>query len=342
MNDQSGNLSLLIIDDDAREVFEKKSNFQLDLLSGSVKKAMNGAKSSDLWMCPIDDIVIMEGFNVRSETAQYREKVEKLANSIIENGFYKSKPLAIFVGVDAEGKNVNYLYDGHRRYAAAKLAISRNFELPNLPCVTSPAGTSLEDLTIAMVTMNDGDPVDPFGVAIVCNRMIKGGTPIEEIARRLMLSPTYVKDLLTMMAAPRALRNLVSEGHVSATLAISTIKKHGTSAPAVLQEGVEKAKAQGKTRVTGKTLAPEKVKTIKPEKRDLLQVATDWLARNADLADKDKRVFELAALLCEVSPNEVEGRYAFKLKDGAQPDATNSPAKSSGKEQLALAPEILT
>ena len=109
-----------------------------------------------------------------------------------------------------------------------------------------------------------------------------------------------------------------------------------------MQEGVEKAKAQGKTRVTGKTLAPEKVKTIKPEKRDLLQVATDWLARNADLADKDKRVFELAALLCEVSPNEVEGRYAFKLKDGAQPDATNSPAKSSGKEQLALAPEILT
>ncbi|CAN5464870.1 hypothetical protein BH10PSE16_BH10PSE16_04170 [soil metagenome] len=346
MNDSSGNLPLLYVDEGAIKEFEKKSSFQLELLSGSVKKAMDAAKSSDLWMCPIDDIVIMEGFNARSETAQYKDKVEQLAQSILENGFYKSKPLSIFVGTNAEGKSVNYLYDGHRRFKAAKLAISRGFEIASLPCVTSPAGTSMEDITISLVTMNDGEALGPFEVAVVCNRLIKGGMEIDEIARRLTLTPTYVKDLLSLMAAPRAIRNLVSEGTVAPTLAIATIKKHGASAPAVLQEGVEKAKAQGKTRVTGKTLATEKDKSeavkTKPEKHDRLQVATDWLARNADLAHSDKRIFELAALLCEVSPNEVEGRFAFKLKDGVQPDAATVLKMASGKEQLALAPEILT
>lgn len=344
MNEQTANL--LPPDEDVKKHFHEKSGFQLELLSGSVKKAMDKAKSSDLWMCPIDEIVIMEGFNVRSINAEYNAKVEQLANSIAENGFYKAKPLAIFVGVNAEGKNVNYLYDGHRRLAAAKLAISRGYELASLPCVTSPVGTSMEDLTACLVTMNDGDPLNPYDIAIVCNRFVKAGLEIDEIGKRLSFSPTYVKDLLSIMAAPRVIRNMVSDGFVSPTLAIATIKKHGAEAPAVLQEGLEKAKAQGKTRVTGKSLAqdqakPKTAKSSKPEMLDRLQLATDWLARNADFAQADKRIFDLAGLLCEVSPNEVEGRFAFKLQAKANPDPA-AIDHSFETQQLALAPEVLT
>lgn len=346
MNGQTSNMPLLYVDEEAKKQYEEKSGFQLDLLSGSVKKAMDAAKSSDLWMCPIDDIVIMEGFNARSETAQYKEKVEQLALSIQENGFYKAKPLSIFVGLNAEGKSVNYLYDGHRRYKAAKLAVSKGYELACLPCVTSPVGTSMEDLTIALVTMNDGEPLGPFEVAVVCNRLIKSGMEIDEIAKRLTLTPTYVKDLLSLMAAPRVIRNLVLDGTVAPTLAIATLKKHGAEASAVLQDGVEKAKAQGKTRVTGKTLAqnqakPKTAKSSKPETLDRLQLATDWLARNADFAQADKRIFDLAGLLCEVSPHEVEGRFAFKLQAKANPDS-EAIDHSLETQQLALAPEVLT
>lgn len=332
MNGQSEILSHLSVEENDKKIFDEKSNFQLELISGSIKKSMVEAKSSDLWMCSLDDIVIMEGFNARSENEEYKRKVEQYAQSMLENGFYKSKPLSIFVGQNAEGKSVNYLYDGHRRYKAALLAKLRGLEITSAPCVTAPVGTSMEDLTIALVTMNDGEALGPFEVAVVCSRLMKCGMEIDEIAKRLTLTPTYVKDLLSLMAAPRAIRNLVIEGTVAPTLAIATIKKHGVSAPEVLQQGLEKAMAQGKTRVTGKTLAPEKVKSpaaaksSKPEKNDRLQIATNWLARNADLAASDKRIFELAALLCEVSPNEVEGRVAFKVKDTMQPDAANALA----------------
>ncbi len=341
-------LPLLIPTDIERKQFELASNFELSLTKGSAKKAMENAKSADLWKCPLDEIVIIERFNVRGSGPDFDADVRRYADSMKVNGFYPSKALAIIVFKDENGVNRNGLYDGHRRYAAAKLARSEGADIQWAPCVTAPEGTSMEDLTVALVTMNEGKPLQPLEIAAVCKRLVNFGMEIPEISNKIGKTPTYIKGLLDLMGSSRAVQTMVSEGTVSATLAITTVQKHGAEAAKVLVAGKEKAKAQGKERVTAKTLKPaadklpkadKVVKAEKPVKRDLLQVATDWLARNADIASTDKRVFELAGLLCEVSADEVEGRVQFKMKEVTPESAL--AAANKAEVQLDLAPEVL-
>ena len=60
-----------------------------------------------------------------------------------------------------DGKSVLVLYDGHRRLAAAKLARSEGAEINFVPAVTAPKGTSMEDLTVALVVANNGEQPSP-------------------------------------------------------------------------------------------------------------------------------------------------------------------------------------
>ena len=62
----------------------------------------------------------------------------------------------------------------------------------------------------------------------------------------------YIEGLLDLVAAPKAIRDLVIAGTVSATLAVETIKKHGKDAAKVLGQGAKEATASGKERVTKK------------------------------------------------------------------------------------------
>ncbi|UUZ66269.1 ParB/RepB/Spo0J family partition protein (plasmid) [Polaromonas sp. P1-6] len=232
-----------------------QAEFVLDLVPGAVKEAMQGTTSSDLWKCNIDDIVVIDEFNVRDKDADYDAKVREYADSMKAIGFLPSKPLALFVA-RIDGKSVNVLYDGHRRLAAAKLARSEGTEITTVPAVTAPKGTSMEDLTIALVTTNNGEPLKPHQIAIVCKRLVAYGMETGEIAKKLSFTKTYVESLLQLMSAPRVIRDMVTTGKVSATLAIDTIKKHGSEAAKVLNDASEIAQASGKERVTKSSSAP--------------------------------------------------------------------------------------
>lgn len=323
----------IVPSDEQRRKFEESSSFELALTKGSAKKSMESAKSADLWKCPLEKIVVIERFNVRGEGPDYDAAVRKYADSMKASGFYPSKPLAIIVAKDAAGDSVNYLYDGHRRYAAALLAKSEGSNIQWVPCVTAPDGTSMEDITVSLVTMNEGEPLKPLEIAAVCKRLVNCGMDIEEISKKIGKTQTYIKGLLDLMGSSRVVQSMVVEGTVSATLAIETIQKHGADASKVLTAGKEKAKSQGKTRVTAKTLesAAPKIKATKPmaeAKQSLLQISTDWLALNPAVAN-DRKVFELIAILCSVSPHEVEGRFQFKVKEAG----TSSTTDDEGQEK---------
>jgi ParB family transcriptional regulator, chromosome partitioning protein len=279
---------------------QRQGSFVLELTAGAVKEAMQGTTSSDLWKINIDDIVVIDEFNVRDKDDSYDLQVREIADSIKVNGYYQSKPLALFVA-KIDGKSVNVLYDGHRRLAGAKLARSEGAQIITLPAVTAPKGTSMEDLTIALVTNNNGQALKPHELAIVCKRLIGFGMEIKDIAKRLNFTKTYVESLLQLMAAPKVIRDMVKDDKVSASLAIETIKQHGAGAAAVLQQGQATAVAAGKTRVTKKTLAPEKVKTAK---RDLLDEGIKWVAQHQPKGEY-RQFAELLALLCGVTAIEV-------------------------------------
>lgn len=273
--------------------------FTLELAPGAIKEAMQGSKSSDLWKVAIGDIVVIEGFNARVKNDEYHAKVREIADSIKANGFYQDKPLAVYVR-RVNGVSQICVTDGHTRLDAAKLAISEGAEITHLPVVTKPNGTSMEDLTVALVTSNSGRSLTPYEVAVVCKRLIGFGMTESEIANRLSVSETQIKNYLLLTASPKLIRDLVSNGKVSATLAIDTVKKHGVGASKVLSEAVTGAEAFGKSRVTKKLVAP-KAKAAKPAKRDLLGDGAAWIVKN-DPDGSDDRLISLLALMCEVEP----------------------------------------
>ena len=168
------------------------------LVPGSVKAAMKevGASSSDLWMVPYKDIRVIEGFNVRVRNAEYEAHLHSIRDSILANGFYRDKPLEGYVAKE-DGTNVIYITGGHTRYEAAGLAIEAGAAIEALPIIVKPAGTSQEDLTVALVTGNSGRPLTPIETAIVIKRLLGFGLDEKQIAQRLGYGKKYVEDLLS-------------------------------------------------------------------------------------------------------------------------------------------------
>lgn len=239
-----------------------------NITPGSVKAAMKevGASSSDLWMVPYEDIRVIPGFNVRVRNAEYEAHVRNIKDSIIANGYYRDKPLEGYVAKE-DGKNVIYVTGGHTRHEAAGLAIEEGHPLEALPVIVKPAGTSQEDLTVALVTGNSGRPLTPIEMAIVVKRLQGFGLDTKTIANRLGYGKKYIEDLLTLLSAPAAVRKLVEQGKVSATLALSELKKDASGAAKKLTEAAKTVEATGKTKVTKKALKPA---VDKPKKADVL------------------------------------------------------------------------
>jgi hypothetical protein len=200
---------------------------------------------------PRNRIRVIPGFNVREKDADYKANVRRYADSMKANGYDETKPMAGFV-FEEDGEHLIGLTDGHTRLDAVDLAISEGCEIVTIPVVTKARGTSMEDITIGLVTSNSGAALKPLEVAKVCKRLVGYGMEVKEIATRLTLTTAYVNQLLDLLAAPKAVRDLVANGTIAATLAMDTLKKHGKDAAKMLTAGVKQAKGTGKTRVTAK------------------------------------------------------------------------------------------
>lgn len=226
---------------------------QLELSAGNVKAAMRAADAgrSDLWKVPLDKIQTIDGFNVRADSVEHEDYLSELMGSILANGFYTHKPLTGYVAV-REGKQVIYLVDGHCRLQAVKMANTAGAEIKTLPVIVTPNGTSVEDLTVALVTSNSGKSLTPYEIGLVCKRLAGFGWDVNQIAQRLAMTNQSVNDRLMLVAAPPEVRAMVVNGEVSATLATAVLKQDAETAGATLTAGVAKAKAAGKTKATRK------------------------------------------------------------------------------------------
>lgn len=264
----------------------KIEEFNTVLFAGSTTAGLKDAKRTDLWKVQREKVKVLEGFNVRIKNEDYLAQVRLIADSMKANGFFPDKPIAGFVA-EVNGDNIVYVIDGHTRLDAYDLAVSEGAELQGIPMVIKPKGTSMEDLTVALVVSNNGRQLTSYETALVCKRLIHYGMEEAEVARRIGLSKQHVANLLTLVAAPRELGNLVQDGKVSASLAVVTLKTHGSKALDVLKEGLANAESVGKTKVTEKHLKPkiskaEKTPATTPEKKTdlLLSRGVAWIKEN--------------------------------------------------------------
>jgi ParB family transcriptional regulator, chromosome partitioning protein len=237
------------------------------LTPGSIEGAMKAAGSSSkkFYMVHPSMLNVIEGFNVRTRTPEYIAHVKWLKEQIKTNGYNVDEPLTGYVGKDPEsGEPTIYVTDGHSRLEAINELIEEGFDFQAVPLMIKSNSTSQEDLTVDLITKNSGRPLTPLEIALVCKRLIGFGWDEKAIAARLGYGKKYVEDLLSLLGAPAAVRKLVETGKVSATLAISEVKKDAKGAAKKLTEAAGKLVETGKTKVTKKALgdAPAKVKPI--------------------------------------------------------------------------------
>jgi len=230
-------------------------DFNATLVAGNVKAAMRDANASsrDLWSVEVSALRILPDFNVRLHDTAWETHIRALANSMKVEGFYQDKPLAGFVAKEGESQ-VIYVTDGHCRYNAVMLANREGAEIIRVPVVVSAQGTSLEDLTVSLFKSNTGKPLTPYETGIVCKRLSRYGWSIEQISDRLDLTEFYVDGLLRLVGAPAEIRELVTSGQVSASMAIQALRGKGNKALEFLQAAVNKANQSGKQRATSKHL----------------------------------------------------------------------------------------
>lgn len=223
----------------------------------SIKKESVGRK--DLFLLDPEKIHEKEGWNVREETDELSEHIEQLALSIAEVGV--QQPITVYME-----NNTIYLSDGHCRLAGVKLAISRGAEIKSIPCRVEERYSNDADRVLAMIVRNSGKPLTPLEKASVVKRLVAFGWSESEIAKKTGISKQYVGRLLQMEAMPEALKGMVKDGTVSASVAVETFRDQG--AEKAVESITEAAgKQQGekkKKRVTKKSLSDKKPK-VKPE-----------------------------------------------------------------------------
>lgn len=236
-----------------------------------------------------DAIRQVEGFNLRDQTApDYEADLADLEAHLSRGG----KVPAIEVVLSADGKGVDVV-DGHRRTTAYLRLIAKGQPIEWIRI--DPFDGNEIERTARIMTSREGRDLLPLEVAAGYQRLKSFGLSPDDIARRVIKTRQHVDQMLILNAAPVAIHNMVKDGAVSASLAVETIRQHGDAKAAEkLAAAQVDANAQGKAKVTAKTLKPwsppAKLTTpLAQHARTLLDtIQPDILARAGDVSTFDK------------------------------------------------------
>lgn len=200
------------------------ADYSEEFEAGNVKGVT--AKTDQMLMMPIEDIVIKPGYNVRVRNAAYEQVVEEIKNSIIENGFYKHKALPVFIAKE-DGRDVAILIGGFRRLEAANRAIDEGLKLAAIPVIPSRPTVNSGDLQVQIIVDNTGAPLTQWEMSVAIKRLINLNWTEEEIGRAISRSALQVKNLLILQSMPSELQQLVINEKISGSKATRLVKEHG-------------------------------------------------------------------------------------------------------------------
>jgi len=213
------------------------------------------------------------------------QHVEELALSIAEIGV--KDPLTV---VWDEGKA--WLVDGECRLRAALLAISRGAPLKTVPVRSEERGSNDADLLFSQIIRNKKQPFKQLELARICKRLLDMGWQQQEIATKSGVTPARISQLLDLLTMPEPIKQMVTDGKVSASMAQKAVQQHNPAkAVAILQDAVAVAESEGKQRALPKHVeAPvepakrQRAVTVEQAVKAAFEAATvDWSEDEKDL-----------------------------------------------------------
>lgn len=298
------------------------------LNSMAADHAVPGVKKNDLYR--INPLLVEEeeGFNLRDyDDPEVIAHIEGLAQAYMAGLFVPPW----LVRTDGEGRI--FVVEGHCRRRGAHLAIERGADLPFVDAV--PFKGNRADRVHTMLKSNDGLKFRPLKVAEGYLSLSRMGHSNVDIARKQIVTPARVEQMLLLATAESDVHQLVRDGVVTADVAIEAVRKYREKAGAFLKGAYDKAKAQGKTKVTrstmrGPTLPPKVVGSVVTALRGAVESFDSATRRRlASLEKKDPDALKgerievdaltlLNLVRASAQVQEAEDKIAAKLRDSAQ------------------------
>lgn len=242
-------------------------------LKVAAEKKIHGDSVSKVTSFAVDPhlLEVEEGFNARPLNAEHVAEM-----SIAWRNGAVFPPLEVRV---EDGRI--FIVDGHHRHAAALDAISKGADIKTVD-VRQFRGNDA-DRVAHMISSASGLPLTPLQLGVQYRKLIGFGWTEKQIADRVGKSGQHVKDMIVLAEANSDVHQAVNAGEVSGTTAAALVKKHGSRAGKVIQAGVEKAKASGKTKATPKMFA-------EPAPTSSLKVEIEWIPVGDRLPDDETLV----------------------------------------------------
>lgn len=219
-------------------MIEKKAN---------IKKLAVGRK--DMFLLPIEALTLDHKWNERDRNRpEVKDHIDNIAQAILDGA--QIPPLL----VRAVGEKV-LVRDGFCRYRAYEIAIKKGADIPGIPVLPVAQGTNDADDIAAMLARNNGLAFTFAEQARVVKRLLTAGWTKQEIALKTSKSITHVDNCIILLEANNspAIMEMIDKGHVSMRLALETIRSKKDAAVSYLSAAIEKAKASGKKKATGRT-----------------------------------------------------------------------------------------
>lgn len=178
---------------------------------------IQSTKRTDLMKVDLANIEIEEGFNVRKEMGN----IEELAKSIASLG--QIEPAK---GYKKPGEDKYVLTDGHRRFAAAKLANELGLDgAPNILTLVPSSKNMVNRLYEMAVTGVEKKPLEPIEEANVYLKLVEAGEKVDDIALKMGKSRPHVYTRLNLLDLNEEIQEMVKQGKLSATTAVNESRK---------------------------------------------------------------------------------------------------------------------
>lgn len=212
-------------------------------------------------MIKLEDLHEKPGFNWRDEGEDLEATIEELAQFIMAKGPNDQTNLKNLPPVKIEPREEGgaWVVEGHRRRRALLRAIEVYGAKPaekdgQVWLYIKPFTGDEKAKNYEVFNSQSGSKLKPLEQAKGFKRLIELGDPPAEISRNTGCTRQWVDSMLILASAPESIKDMVRSGKVPADVASENIRRHGDEAEAFLIAEYEKAKAQGKTKVTRGTI----------------------------------------------------------------------------------------
>ncbi|MBS0852735.1 chromosome partitioning protein ParB [Enterobacter sp. JGM127] len=296
------------------------NSFKLMSRDGTIKRTDTGMFIS------LDDIHVREGFNKRhDDDERTRLADDDLFNYLMNGG---SVPPLEVIARDEGGV---WVVEGHRRrrcYARCAEAGKPVDRIHIMPF----NGNDVQRLARIMTSNNQLPLSDMEQAAVIQELHNAFNQTTSEIAKLVNKSVATVEKLLTLSTANYDVQQEVKSGAVSVDVAVDRVREYGEQAGEVLQHDKAVAAAQGKTKVTRSSIAPElSIKTARRFVELMAQASISdegvftiqgaALAEALSIIDEHKAIAEAREtyrLSQPIPSTEIRGRTLIVMFDGKE------------------------